>query len=235
MPAAGVIPLPSGSIAPSRKVADRSKNKTGGSRPARRLTFFSAKKVSKNALFYFCRAGSLPLLPEQPNLRGGRKGVVPGLADAHTGQTVRSYLSCIACLNNNRCRWPFPSGQRRCGLAHRAACRSLGCFFCWPEAPPSFGGTGGTSTLRTLAAEMPAAGDALSAYSLERQRVRRRPGAKPRTCLIRPQGRKQNQKQNRRVASRQTPYFFQREKSKQKRFALLLSRGFAASFSRATR
>jgi len=42
-------------------------------------------------------------------------------------------------------------------------------------------------------------------------------------------------KQNRRVAPRQTPYFFQREKSKQKRFVLFLSRGFVASFARAAK
>ncbi|TYO98375.1 hypothetical protein EDC39_107176 [Geothermobacter ehrlichii] len=71
---------------------------------------------------------------------------------------------------------------------------------------------------------MPAAGEALSAYSLERQRVRRRPGAQPRISLHRPQGRKQNQKQNRRVAPRQAPSFFQARKKDAKTLFLFLAR-----------
>jgi len=168
------------------KGASKITGQTGGSRPARRLTFFS---------------------PPSPGLAALTRASLSGAASRRN-----------ACHGNNRCHWPFPSGLRRCGLAQRTACRSLGCFSCWPGALSLFGETNGTSTHRTLATAMPAAGDALSAYSLERQRVRRRPGAQPRIQLIRPQGRKQNQKQNRRVASRQTPYFFQREKSKQKRF-----------------
>ncbi|TYO96122.1 hypothetical protein EDC39_11569 [Geothermobacter ehrlichii] len=79
-------------------------------------------------------------------------------------------------------------------------------------------------THRTLATEMPAAGEALSAYSLEHQRVRRRPGAQPRIYVHRPQGRKQNQKQNRRVAPRQAPYFFQARKKDAKTLFLFLAR-----------
>ncbi|TYO98372.1 hypothetical protein EDC39_107173 [Geothermobacter ehrlichii] len=83
------------------KVANKIKRKTGGSRPARRLTFFNAKKVSKNAGFYFC-CESLWLFSTVPSsrplfLRGSRKHIRSRARCAHTGQFVRR------CPNGNGC------------------------------------------------------------------------------------------------------------------------------------
>ncbi|TYO98329.1 hypothetical protein EDC39_107130 [Geothermobacter ehrlichii] len=197
------------------------KSKTGGSRPARRLTFFSAKKVSKNACFYFCHEGLWPFSTSCPNrppfLRDHKKSIVPGLA-------ALARPVCSEVPQRKRPSWHNRSRRGRDGAARpieRFAAR-WDAFPAGPEHRRYLVGPSLASTHRTFATAMPAAGirpfSASSFGPAKEDGVVR--GRNPGSTFIRPQGRKQNQKQNRRVAPRQAPYFFQREKSKQKRWAL---------------
>ncbi|TYO98328.1 hypothetical protein EDC39_107129 [Geothermobacter ehrlichii] len=142
MPAAGEGPFSASSFGPAkedgvvrgrnpgstsidRKVASKIKSKTGGSRPARRLTFFNAKKVSKNACFYFCHEGLWPFstsCPDRPPfLRDHKKASFPGSLRSHgpNGSELPRRKRLFDTGTS-------PLWLRRYNLAHRAVCRSLG-------------------------------------------------------------------------------------------------------------
>ncbi|TYO96101.1 hypothetical protein EDC39_11547 [Geothermobacter ehrlichii] len=172
------------------QAASKIKSKTGGTRPARRLTFFSAKKVSKNACFYFCHEGLWPFstsCPDRPPfLRDHKKSIVPGLA-ALTRASLFGGAPTECPSWHNRSRrgrggavWPIerPAARleslsagpmsRRSGLSRRC------------NDPPNPRNSNARRRRRALFCVLFWAG----------KRGRRRPGAQPRINIHRPQGRK---------------------------------------------